>query len=180
VTQIGDCYGHIALAAVVVIFLLCLPFVNGCGDDSDIPHVVYPDQLPQPAPDYVFQLPIWRVGETDMEIPIAESVQAGWRLAFDGGVTAEHVEDLPHAILIMVEQSDARGEIVYFNSTGADVQQRNSDGEPLEPEGGVYAYHLELEGPDLPGVYKISLFESSANSSGYFATGVLTVVGADP
>lgn len=156
---------HRARQPSILLTLCSAVALSGCADDADIPHVVYPDQLPQPPPDYVYQVPEWAMGDPLLEFTLSEAAQTGWRLAFEGRIRAETSDKRPHTVLVFIESRKVNGNVGFFNSGGASVIDLQRDREVDDTHEMLGAYHVELQGPTEPGIYKVTVVANGGGLS---------------
>lgn len=119
----------------------------GChGDDPNIPHVVYPDQIPLPAPKYSIDVSDWTVGGPPLDLSIESAVLVNDPVEFRGRVIPTEEADLHGDVLVAIVRDGERGPILG-----------NLSAAMTTPENGAYAYSIVLKAPPRPELWRVEI-----------------------
>uniref|UniRef100_A0A7C2K0C2 Uncharacterized protein n=1 Tax=Schlesneria paludicola TaxID=360056 RepID=A0A7C2K0C2_9PLAN len=179
---------HKRLFVPQLLFIVAMGLM-GCSDDPNIPRVSYSNRYEEPPVNGAYRVPALRAGDPLLEFHFDEPARSGWRLSFEGTITAERDEvhpeaRLPHAIHVLIVGRADDETIDYFNSSAADLgfgkQERAPDGSLLNKwvyeDVGTRPFKVALQGPATPGSYTVMVVAHGGNYDAEpIAKGLLTV-----
>ena len=129
------------------VLLLVTVCAAGCDRvDPNIPHVVYPDQLPLPAPKHVIDVPDWTVGEPSLDLAFAAPALVNDPVEFRGRVIPTADVDLHGDVVVAIVRDGEEGRILG-----------NLAAEMTKHDDGAYSYSVILKAPPWPQRWRVEI-----------------------